>query len=238
MSVTGRRSVGRTLIAVVVVGLAGTLAVTAYATFRIWQRGDADEAPRMGTVDAIVVLGAAQYDGRPSPVFRARLDHALALWREGRAPLLVMTGGRREGDRWTEAAAARDYAIEQGVPTASIRMEDQGRSTLESLRAVATILEGEAFASAVFVSDRSHMLRVLRLAQDEGIEAWASPTQTSPSDLVPNLAYRSMVHEIGGLAMYLLVDQEVDALGQSSAAPGASPAAWSPASSPATGARC
>jgi hypothetical protein len=103
---------------------------------------------------------------------------------------------------------------------------------------VRAILDAHGLRTALFVSDRSHMLRVLRLAQDEGIEAWASPTQTSPSDLDPDLAYRSMVHEIGGLAMYLFVDQDPDAMGQSSAAPGASPAAWSPASSPAAGARC
>jgi uncharacterized SAM-binding protein YcdF (DUF218 family) len=193
------------LAAVVVVGLAGTLAVTAYATFRIWQRGDLDDAPRMGTADAIVILGAAQYDGRLSPVFRARLDHAIALWREGRAPLLVMTGGRREGDRWSEAATARDYAIGQGVPAASIRMEDQGRSTLESLRRVATILERGALASAVFVSDRSHMLRVMWMARDLGIDAYGSPTSDSPSDATMARRVNATLHELGALAWYALV---------------------------------
>lgn len=195
--------------AVVVAGLAGTLAVTAYTTFRIWQRGDSDDASRMGTVDAIVVLGAAQYDGSPSPVFRARLDHAIALWREGRAPLLVMTGGRREGDRWSEAAAARDYAFGQGIPIASIRMEDQGRSTLESLRAVATILRGEALASAVFVSDRSHMLRVMRMARDLGIEAYGSPTPDSPMDATTARRVDATLHELGALAWYALVGRPV-----------------------------
>jgi uncharacterized SAM-binding protein YcdF (DUF218 family) len=205
LSGTGRRSVGRTLAAVVVVGLVGTLAVTAYATLRIWQRGEVDDAPRMATADAIVVLGAAQYDGRPSPVFRARLDHAIALWRERRAPLLVMTGGRRDGDRTTEAATARDYALEQGVPAAAIRMEDQGRSTLESLRAVATILEGEALTSAVFVSDRSHMLRVMRMARDLGIEAYGSPTSSSPMDATMERRVDATLHELGALAWYALV---------------------------------
>jgi uncharacterized SAM-binding protein YcdF (DUF218 family) len=204
LSVVGRHSAGRTFAAIVVVGLAGTLAVTAYATFRIWQRGDADDVSWMGTADAIVVLGAAQYDGSPSPVFRARLDHAIALWREGRAPLLVMTGGRREGDRTTEAATARDYAIGQGVPAASIRMEDQGRSTLESLRAVATILRGEALASAVFVSDRSHMLRVIRMARDLGIEAFGSPAPDSPMDATTARRVDATLHELGALAWYAL----------------------------------
>ena len=190
---------------VVLVGLAGSLAVTAYATLRIWQQGDVDDLPRMGTADAIVVLGAAQYDGRPSPVFQARLDQAIALWREGRAPLLVVTGGRREGDRWTEAATARDYAIAQGVPAASIRMEDRGRSTLESLRAVATILEGQDGESAVFVSDRSHMLRVMRMAGDLGIDAYASPAPDSPMDATMERRIDATLHELGALAWYALL---------------------------------
>jgi uncharacterized SAM-binding protein YcdF (DUF218 family) len=214
--VAGRRSVGRTVAAVVVVGLASTLAVTAYTTFRIWQRGDVDDMPRVGTADAIVVLGAAQYDGSPSPVFRARLDHAIALWRDGGAPILVVTGGRQEGDRWTEAAAARDYAIGQGVPAASIRMEDQGRSTLESLRAVATVLERESLASAVFVSDRSHMLRVMRMARDLGIEAYGSPAPDSPTDATMERRADATLHELGALAWYALVGRptpEADASG-------------------------
>jgi uncharacterized SAM-binding protein YcdF (DUF218 family) len=209
LSVAARRSVGRTLAVVVLVSLAGSLAVTAYATFRIWQQGDVDDAPDMGTADAIVVLGAAQYDGRPSPVFQARLDHAIALWREGRAPLLVVTGGRQEGDRWSEAATARDYATGQGVPAASIRMEDVGRSTLESLRAVASILEREALESAVFVSDRSHMLRVLRTARDLGIEAYGSPAADSPMDATMARRVEATLHELGALAWYGLVGQPV-----------------------------
>ena len=205
LSVADRRLVGRTLAVVVLVGLAGAVAVTVYATFRIWQGGDVDDAPHMGTADAIVVLGAAQYDGRPSPVFRARLDHAIALWREGRAPLLVMTGGGREGDRTTEAATARDYAIGQGVPAASIRMEDEGRSTLESLRAVATILEAESLESAVFVSDRSHMLRVMRMARDLGIKAYGSPAPDSPMDATIGRRVDATLHELEALAWYALV---------------------------------
>ncbi|HWR98130.1 MAG TPA: YdcF family protein [Candidatus Methanoperedens sp.] len=215
LNVAGRRSVGRTLAVVVLVGLAGSLAVTAYTTFRIWQQGDVDDAPDMGTADAIVVLGAAQYDGRPSPVFRARLDHAIALWREGRAPLLVVTGGRQEGDRLSEAATARDYATGQGVPAASIRMEDVGRSTLESLRAVASILEREALESAVFVSDRSHMLRVLRTARDLGIEAYGSPAADSPMDATMARRFEATLHELGALAWYGLVGQPVPKTGAS-----------------------
>jgi len=209
VSRSGRPSVGRTLAAVGLVGIIGALSVTAYATFRIWQRGDVDEVATVGTADAIVVLGAAQYDGRPSPVFRARLDHAIALWREGRAPLLVMTGGGQEGDRTTEAATGRDYAIARGVPAEAIFMEDQGRSTQESLEAVAAILEARGARATLFVSDRMHMLRVMRIAKDLGVDAHGSPAPDSPSDATLERRIDASVHELGALAWYGLVGRPV-----------------------------
>jgi len=195
-------SPGRAVATVVLLGLAGAAAVGAYASFRIWERGAVDEATSLGSADAIVVLGAAQYDGRPSPVFRARLDHAIDLWHAGRAPLLVVTGGRREGDRTTEAATARDYAVAAGVPGEAILMEDRGRSTLESIEAVVPILAEVGAGPTLFVSDRSHMLRVLRMAKDLGVEAYGSPTASSPSDA--SLAGRldATIHELGALAWY------------------------------------
>ncbi len=205
MSSAGRASVGRTLAAVALAGVAGGLALAGYATLRVWQRGDVDEAPRVTAADAIVVLGAAQYDGRPSPVFRARLDHAISLWRAGHAPLLVMTGGSLPGDRTTEAATGRDYAVAQGVPREAILMEDRGRSTQESLQSVAEILEGRGAGATLFVSDRLHMLRVLRMAKDLGIDAYGSPTATSPSDATLDRRLDATVHELGALAWYGLV---------------------------------
>ena len=188
----------------------GRLAVTAYATFRIWQRGDVDDAPRMGTADAIVVLGAAQYDGRPSPVFQARLDHAIALWREGRAPLLVMTGGRPEGDRSTEAATARDYAIGQGVPAASIRMEDGGRSTLESLRG------RRRRSSSGRPSSRPSSSRTgATCCACCGWRATSGSRRTgrrptdSPMDATMARRVEATLHELGALAWYGLVGQPV-----------------------------
>jgi uncharacterized SAM-binding protein YcdF (DUF218 family) len=205
VSVAGRSSVGRTLGVVVLVGLAGAVAVMAYATFRVWQRGDVDDTVQMETADAIVVLGAAQYDGRPSPVFRARLDHAIALWQAGRAPVLVMTGGGQEGDRTTEAATGRAYAIAQGVPAEVILMEDRGRSTQESLQAVAGILATERAGATIFVSDRLHMLRVMRIAKDLGIDAYGSPATDSPSDATLDRRVDATMHELGALAWYGLV---------------------------------
>ena len=210
MSAADRPSVGRTLATVALLGIVGAVAVTAYATSRIWLRGDVDEAVRIGTADAIVVLGAAQYDGRPSPVLQARLDHAIALWRDGRAAVLVMTGGRREGDRWTEAAAARDYAVAQGVPLDVILMEDRGRSTQESLEAVVAILHARGDGPALFVSDRMHMLRVLRIAGDLGIDAHGSPATDSPSDATLERRLDATLHELGALAWYGLVGRPAE----------------------------
>jgi uncharacterized SAM-binding protein YcdF (DUF218 family) len=180
----------------------GCVLVTAYATFRIWQRGDVDETR---PVDAIVVMGAAQYDGRPSPVFASRLDHAVQLYANGVASVLIVTGGRREGDRTTEAAVARAYAIAHGVPDAAILEEDQGRTTLGSLEAVAGILRANGLRSALFVSDRTHMLRVMRMGKDLQIEAYGSPTTTSPTDAGLEQRVDATLHELGALAFYGLV---------------------------------
>jgi uncharacterized SAM-binding protein YcdF (DUF218 family) len=185
----------------VLAGLVGLLAAFAWATFRIWDVGNQDDRR---SADAIVVLGAAQYDGRPSPVFRARLDHAVDLYEAGVATHLVVTGGKAEGDRTTEAAAARAFAIGRGVPASAIIVEDRGRTTLESLRGVATLLHAQGLDSAVFVSDRTHMLRVLRIARDTGITAYGSPTTTSPTDATLASRADATVHELGALALYFV----------------------------------
>src|SRR5688500_17378916 len=119
----------------------------------IWQRKQASRK-----ADAIVVLGAAQWDGKPSPVLRARVDHAIALWRKGMAPMLVMTGGQAPGDTSSEAAVERRYAMSHGVPGSAIKIEDESRNTSESLRNVAALLPDES-RDVILVSDGFHMLR-------------------------------------------------------------------------------
>jgi uncharacterized SAM-binding protein YcdF (DUF218 family) len=184
----------------VVSGLVVAVAAGA-ATFRIWRQGDADERR---PVDAIVVLGAAQYDGRPSPVFEARLEHAVSLWHGGLAKAFVVTGGKLPGDRTTEAAVARAYAIAHGVPESAIFGEDEAHNTLASLKAVAVQLQRRDMSSAVFVSDPTHMLRVLRIADDLGIDAYGSPTTTSPVQEDPVRRAQATIHELGALAVYFL----------------------------------
>lgn len=130
--------------------------------------------------DAIVVLGAAQYAGKPSPVLRARLDHALDLWNRHLASLLIFTGGIGPHDTTSEAAVGRNYAKKRGVPDSAILVENEGRTTSESMRAVAGMLEVRGLQSALLVSDPFHMLRLRILARRFGFTPYTSPTQTSP----------------------------------------------------------
>jgi uncharacterized SAM-binding protein YcdF (DUF218 family) len=181
-------------------GLAVAIAAGA-ATFQIWRQGASDE---QRPADAIVVLGAAQYDGRPSPVFEARLQHAVALYKAGLADAFVVTGGKLPGDRTTEAAVAREYAIAHGVPATAIFGEDEAHNTLTSLTAVAAAMEQRGMTTAIFVSDPTHMLRVLRIADDLGIDAYGSPTTTSPVASDPVRRAQATVHELGALAVYFL----------------------------------
>jgi uncharacterized SAM-binding protein YcdF (DUF218 family) len=194
----------RSLVRLLLAGIVAALLVVGWATFRIWDVGNHDDRP---AADAIVVLGAAQYNGRPSVILKARLDHAIDLYHDGVARYVIVTGGKADGDVTTEAASARTYAIGRGLPAAAILTEDRGRTTLESLRGAASILRDRGFETAVFVSDRTHMLRVLRIARDEGIAAFGSPTATSPSDSTVDDRFRSTVHELGALTLYFVTGE-------------------------------
>ncbi len=151
------------------------------------------------SADAIVVLGAAQYDGRPSPVLTARLDHALELWQEGLAPIIVVTGGKRPGDRFTEATASANYLLQRGVPDARILREVQGTSSWESLAAAARILRERGLSEVILVSDPYHALRIGGIADELGLIAHVSPTQSSP--ISGAASFRHMVKETGAVAV-------------------------------------
>lgn len=135
---------------------------------------------RAARADAIVVLGAAQYAGRPSPVLRARLDHALELYRAGLAPRMIVTGGMGTGDTTSEAEVSSRYVRARGVPDTAIMLEREGRTTTQSLRAVADMMHGRRLQDAILVSDPFHMLRLRILAGRLGVRAFTSPTRTSP----------------------------------------------------------
>ena len=152
---------------------------------QVWWVGRSDQAR---SVDAIVVLGVAQYDGRPSPQLQARLDHVLALWQEGLAPLVITTGGNQPGDRFTEAETSANYLIEGlidsspdvAVPAESIVQENSGSTTRESLIAVRNIMQDRGLHSVLIITDPYHSLRSRLIAQDLGLVAYISPTRTSP----------------------------------------------------------
>lgn len=167
----------------------GGLWLLSFALVLLWQRKDARHK-----ADAIVVLGAAQWDGKPSPVLRARVDHAIGLWRQGLAPTLIMTGGQAPGDTTSEAAVERRYAMKQGVPSSVIRVETKSRNTSESLRNVAAMLDHDA-RDVILVSDPFHMLRLSILARRFGLRPQTSPTRTSPISANREEFWRYNLHE-------------------------------------------
>jgi uncharacterized SAM-binding protein YcdF (DUF218 family) len=146
-------------------------------------------------VDAIVVLGAAQYNGRPSPVLRARLDHALRLYSEGYAPRIVVTGGVGRGDTTSEAIVGRHYLLARDVRPADVVVQPQGRSTQASMTAVADWLEAEGLHSVILVSDPFHMFRLRLEARRTNLEAYTSPTASSPISDNPVVELRYLAAE-------------------------------------------
>lgn len=178
-----RRRVGPALrfsvvVVLVVATYVGSTAAQVYAAGR---RDERDPA------DALIVLGAAQYDGRPSPVFQARLDHALALYAEGVAPQVVVTGGRQASDRVTEAFTAYGYLRDRGVPDAALVVVTDGSDTWESLAASARVLEERGLRRVVLVSDPTHALRTQVIGESLGLDVQVSPTATSPAGTATRL---------------------------------------------------
>ncbi len=154
---------------VLVVLVVGYYAIT---LAQVRSTGRTDQAR---AVDAIVVMGAAQYDGRPSPQLAARLDHVVDLWKFGIAPLVVTTGGNRPGDRFTEAQASANYLIEHGVSADAILQEQTGTSSYGSLVGVRDLLRARGVNRVLLVSDPFHMLRIRLIGEELGLEAYGSP---------------------------------------------------------------
>jgi uncharacterized SAM-binding protein YcdF (DUF218 family) len=144
--------------------------------FQVWSTGRGDQAR---PVDAIVVMGAAQYDGEPSPQLAARLDHVVELWPQGIAPLVVVTGGNQPGDRFTEAEASARYLVERGVPEEAVVLENEGGNSYESLEGVADLLAERGLSDVLIVTDPYHSLRSRLIAEDLGLTAYVSPTPSS-----------------------------------------------------------
>ncbi|HEY8548059.1 MAG TPA: YdcF family protein [Acidimicrobiales bacterium] len=184
---------GRRRLYVKMVGVAGVLMLGYLAvTFvQVWWASRQDGARE---ADAVVVLGAAQYDGRPSEVLRERLDHALELYEAGMVEVIVVTGGKQEGDRFTEAYTGYLYLRERNVPEEALLTEVQGRNSWESIAAAARILRDRGWTDAVMVTDGYHALRVDAIADELGLDASVSPSR-------PGGSLKDLVKETGAVAL-------------------------------------
>lgn len=192
---------------VVIGALVIALLLVGGTAVRVWQLGRVDQRD---PVDVILVLGAAQYDGRPSPVLEARLEHAKVLYDEGVAPRIVTVGGAAAGDQFTEAQAGEKWLSEHGVPEQALLAVDEGRDTLESFDAVAGVSEQRGWRSAVIVSDPWHSLRSRTMARDVGLDATTSPTKTGPVSRTRETQFRYIVRETGALLYYHLTHGSSD----------------------------
>jgi uncharacterized SAM-binding protein YcdF (DUF218 family) len=179
--------------------LAGTAA-------RVWWVARQDDRPHS---DAIVVLGASQFDGRPSAVFRARLDHAAELFKQGIAPRIVTVGGGRTGDRFTEAEAGKRYLATKGIST--VLAIGVGSNTLQSVKALAVVYKQQGWKSAVLVTDPWHSLRSRRMAQDLGLKAATSPTRTGPANASRSTELRYVARETAAYLYYRVFHRSSEA---------------------------
>lgn len=194
-----RRAVAGLAIMGVLLGLGTAL--------RVWQVARIDDFSPVG---AVLVLGAAQYNGTPSPVFRARLNRGAQLYDEGVAPMVVTVGGKQRGDATTEAEAGRRYLIDHGVPKGRVLAVAVGSDTLGSIDAVSSVLHARRIDSVVIASDPWHSLRARTMARDAGLEATVAPTRTGPAVETRSAQFRGIVRETGALLWYQLTHFEGD----------------------------
>jgi uncharacterized SAM-binding protein YcdF (DUF218 family) len=175
--VIGLGTPARIAVRIVLIVVAAVILYLGVTAWQVWHASRHDQARPAG---AIIVLGAAQYNGRPSPDLAARLDHALLLWKKGLAPLVVVTGGKAPGDAFTEATAGATYLAARGVPQSAILREVTGRDSWQSLDATAAFLRERGATTVLLVSDPFHDERISLMAAELGLRPYVSPTLTSP----------------------------------------------------------
>lgn len=151
-----------------------------------------------------IVLGAAQFWGKPSPVLEARLSHSASLYQEQVTPHITTVGGKKSGDKTTEAQAGKDWLVKQGIARRDITAVPTGSDTLSSLQAVAHVMQAKGWTSATVVTDPAHEARSLAMARALGIDAHGSPTQTGDGSA---LTFDYVVRETGGLLYFWLVER-------------------------------
>src|SRR5215469_12590945 len=182
------------------VGLLAVVAYTAVVYFRIVRQSGEDESR---DADAIVVFGAAEYVGRPSPVFKARLDHAADLYREGLAPVVITTGGAGADPKFSEGSVGREYLKSLGIPDDHLIAETQSTDTAESARRVSTIMHANHMNTCLAVSDGYHIFRIKKMLAREGVTAYGAPRPNSkPQSFTKR--NEAVLHEIASYTVWLL----------------------------------
>ena len=192
-----RRLIGAAVLSVLVVVLGTATSV--------WWVARQDDRPRS---DVIIVLGASQFDGRPSSVLAARLQHARALFADGVAPRVMTVGGGAPGDRTTEAAAGKAFLEQRDVTAVAV---PEGRNTLASLEAAEAYMAAQGWHSAVLVTDPWHSLRSRTMARDQGIDAQTSPTRTGPSVRTRGTQLRYIARETAAYLYYRVLGRSGEA---------------------------
>jgi uncharacterized SAM-binding protein YcdF (DUF218 family) len=172
----------------------------------IWWTARHDSRP---SADAIVVLGSAQYNGRPSSIFEARLEHALSLYKDDVAPVIVTLGGKADGDRFSEAEAGRDYLSHAGVPADALLAVPEGADTLQSIRALASTFSQHGWSHAVLVTDPWHAMRAERMAEDAGITSDSSPTRQGPAVETRTTQFRYILRETAAYLLYRATGESI-----------------------------
>lgn len=197
MSTPQEKSALRPEVWIVVVAAVVAVALLLFTTVQIMREAGVDEAQ---PADAIVVFGAAEYVGHPSPVYRARLDHAYELFERGLAPLIITTGGAGKDPHFSEGQVGRDYLESRGVPDVNLIAETQGDNTDESTQRVANILRANGMHSALLVSDAYHLYRAKQMMQREGVQVYISPRPGS----VPKTAFGRWMSALRESFSYML----------------------------------
>lgn len=195
---------------VLTIALLLCLVIPGFIAFRVWHVARIDDRT---PADAIVVLGAAQYNGVPTPVFQARLEHAAQLYDEGVAPQIITVGGGQPGDLYTEAGSGRAYLTRLGVPPEAVLAVETGTNTEGSLDAVAQTVRDQGGQSVVLVSDPTHSYRSRMMARDAGLDAWTSPTRHGPAVWTRENQIMSIIRETGAVLWYQyhrIVGSDVD----------------------------
>jgi uncharacterized SAM-binding protein YcdF (DUF218 family) len=191
---------------VVFAAVLAVVLLIASTALAIWWTARQDSTPNS---DAIVVLGSAQYNGVPSSIFEARLEHAIALFEDGVAPVIVTVGGKADGDQFTEAEAGRDYLAGSGIPAEALVTVPEGGDTLESIRAVSATFTEQGWSHAVLVSDPWHAMRAERMAEDVGLDAESSPTRQGPAVHTRTTQFRYILRETAAYLLYRATGESV-----------------------------